>query len=61
MAIVYGNRYRATYDGLDKFLSYSENLFFKGDYKKSLELTISSLNKIDPDIYKKLSNLENNM
>ena len=61
MAIVYGKRYRATYDGLDKFLSYSENLFFKGDYKKSLELTISSLNKIDPDIYKKLSNLENNM
>lgn len=60
MAIVYGNRYRSSYNGLDKYLSYSESLFFKGDYKKSLDLTISSLSKIDPDINNKLLKLDSN-
>ena len=32
-------------------------LFGKGDYKKSLELTINSLNKIEPGIYDKLLKL----
>lgn len=57
MAIVYGNRYRSNTDDLDKRLTYSEVLFNKGDYKKSLELTIETLNKVEPDIYNKLSNL----
>lgn len=54
MAIVYGNRYRSLEKELDRNLNYSESLFFKGDYKKSLELTINSLNKIEPGIYEKL-------
>ena len=54
MAIVYGNRYRSSEKNLDRSLEYSENLFFKGDYKKSLEVTINSLNKIEPGIYDKL-------
>ncbi|MBR2841008.1 MAG: septation ring formation regulator EzrA [Bacilli bacterium] len=54
MAIVYGNRYRSSEKHLDRALEYSENLFFKGDYKKSLEVTINSLNKIEPGIYDKL-------
>lgn len=54
MAIVYGNRYRSSEKDLDRNLKYSENLFFKGEYKKSLELTINSLNKIEPGIYEKL-------
>lgn len=57
MAIVYGNRYRSNTEDLDKRLTYSENLFNKGDYKKSLELTINTLNKVEPDIYNKLSSL----
>lgn len=57
MAIVYGNRYRSNTEDLDKRLTYSEVLFNKGDYKKSLELTIETLNKVEPDIYNKLSNL----
>ena len=32
-------------------------LFAKGDYKKSLDLTINSLNKIEPSIYDKLQRL----
>lgn len=54
MAIVYGNRYRSSEKELDRNLSYSEVLFNKGEYKKSLELTINSLNKIEPGIYEKL-------
>lgn len=57
MAIVYGNRYRSTNKELDKNLIYSEALFNKGEYKKSLELTINTLNRIEPGIYDKLLNL----
>ena len=54
MAIVYGNRYRSREKDLDRNLRYSESLFYKGEYKKSLELTINSLNRIEPGIYEKL-------
>lgn len=57
MAIVYGNRYRSSVDELDKKLTYSEVLFYKGEYHKSLELTINCLNRIEPGIYDKLLNL----
>ncbi len=57
MAIVYGNRFRSNTEDLNKRLTYSEILFNKGDYKKSLELTINTLNKVEPDIYNKLSSL----
>lgn len=57
MAIVYGNRYRSSYDDVNKYLNYSEQLFKNGEYKKSLSCTINSLNKIEPGIYDKLSNL----
>lgn len=57
MAIVYGNRYRVVTEEVNKNLTYSEYLFFKGEYQKSLELSINSLNKIEPGIYNKLLNL----
>ena len=57
MAIVYGNRYRTVTDQINKNLTYSEILFYKGEYNKSLELTINSLNKIEPEIYNKLLNM----
>lgn len=57
MAIVYGNRYRSNEDDLDKSLTYSEVLFYKGDYKQSLELTINALNKVEPGVYDKLTKL----
>ncbi len=53
MAIVYGNRYRVI-DDTNKSLTYSEILFYKGEYQKSLEMTINCLNKIEPGIYNKL-------
>ena len=57
MAIVYGNRYRSSEKDLDRNLTYAEMLLIKGEYKKSLELTINSLNKIEPGIYDKLLKL----
>lgn len=53
-ALVYSNRFRSSYDGLSNKLNLSEQLFLKGEYQKSLELTISLLNKIEPGIYEKL-------
>ncbi|MDD3453221.1 MAG: septation ring formation regulator EzrA [Bacilli bacterium] len=63
MAIVYGNRYRNEENDLEKYLTYAEKLFYKGEYQKSLEITINSLNRIERGIYDKLLNLysdENN-
>ena len=57
MAIVYGNRYRSSVNDLDKYLRYSEKLFYRGEYKKSLEVTINSLNKVEDGIYDKLLKL----
>ena len=54
MAIVYGNRYRVLSDEINKNLTYCELLFYKGDYQKSLELSINTLNKVEPGIYNKL-------
>lgn len=56
-AIVYGNRYRSYYDGVNKSLNYSEQLFYKGEYQKSLEISIDILNKIEPGIYNKILEL----
>ncbi len=53
-ALVYSNRYRSSYEGLSNKLNLSEQLFLKGEYQKSLELTISLLNKIEPGVYDKL-------
>ena len=57
MAIVYGNRYRSEERELEKHLAYAEVLFLRGEYQKSLELTINSLNKIETGIYEKLLRL----
>ncbi len=57
MAIVYGNRYRSSYEEIDKHLNASEVLFNRGEYTKSLELTINVLNRLEPGIYDKLTRL----
>ena len=59
-AIVYGNRFRPLDDGLNKSLETAETLFFKGEYNKSLELSINALNKIDSGTYDKLVTIYNN-
>lgn len=57
MAIVYGNRHRSEKEELDKNLTYAESLFYKGEYKQSLEISINALNRIEKGIYDKLLKL----
>ena len=54
MAIVYGNRYRSEKQELHVGLSKAENLFYKGDYKNSLEISINSIEEVEPGIYERL-------
>lgn len=54
MAIVFGNRYRSVYDDVDHGLSDAEKLFFKGEYKKSLDISIKAVSLVDENIYRKL-------
>ena len=60
MAIVYGNRHRSEREELDKNLTLAEGLFYKGDYQKSLEVSINALNRIEKGIYNKLLKLYGN-
>lgn len=53
-AIVYGNRYRSSKSVINEGLNKAEKLFFSGDYKKSLELSISTLDIVEPGIHKKI-------
>lgn len=60
MAIVYGNRYRSSYKEIDNGLTKAEKEFIKGDYKKSLETSLNTLNAVEPGIHKKLMNAYEN-
>lgn len=57
MTIIYGNRYKPLDKDIENGLDIASQLFFKGNYKKSLETAIASINIIEPDIYKKMLNL----
>lgn len=52
--IVYGNRYRTLNKDVDLGLAKAEIFFEKGSYKNSLKQAISSINIVEPGIYKKL-------
>ena len=54
MAIVYGNRYRVNNKDVEFGLIKAENLFYKGNFKNSLENAINAINIIEPGIYNKL-------
>lgn len=57
IAIVYGNRYR-DYEEVDAGLNDARSKFFKGDYKRALDLAIRTISLVDTDISKKLFNNE---
>ncbi|MDD2490430.1 MAG: septation ring formation regulator EzrA, partial [Bacilli bacterium] len=57
MAIIYGNRYRSSKPIVEEGLNKAEICFIKGDYKRSLELTINTIEIIEPGIYRRLINL----
>jgi len=49
-AIVYGNRFRCDNVEIDKELARAEMLFYKGNYKKALEISFNTLDTYDPGI-----------
>lgn len=49
-AIIYGNRFRKENAEVDKGLSRAEVLFYKGNYKKALEVSFDTLDTFDPGI-----------
>lgn len=49
-AIIYGNRFRKDNNEIDKGLSKAEMLFYKGNYKKALEVSFNTLDTYDPGI-----------
>ena len=57
MTILYGNRYKPVDKDIEQGLDIAGQLFFKGNYKKSLETAIAAINIIEPDIHKKMLNL----
>lgn len=52
--IVYGNRYRSSYEEIDIALNKAEELFRRGKYKESLDLSTKSLSFIDKNIAERL-------
>ena len=52
--IVYGNRYRSSYEEIDVALTRAEELFKRGRYKESLDLTVKSLSFIDKNVMEKI-------
>lgn len=54
LSIVYGNRYRVAHKEIDLGLMNAEKEFFKGNYRKSLEVALNALNLVEPGIHKKL-------
>ena len=53
--IVYGNRYRSSYSDVDVSLDKAENLFRKGLYKESYNISLEALGKIDESIKSKFT------
>ncbi len=52
--IVYGNRYRSSINEVDKELSDAEKMFYKGNYKEALDISIKATSRVDEKIYRKL-------
>ena len=51
--IIYGNRYRSSYEEIDMALTKAEELFKRGKYKESLDLSMKSLSFIDKNVTEK--------
>ena len=57
MAVIYGNRFRVVNTSLNSSLEVSEDLFNKGEFKKSLENSINAINVIEPEFYNTLKSI----
>lgn len=53
-AIVYGNRFRSSNPRVNEGLKKAESLFFRGNFKASLESAIGAINIVEPGIHERL-------
>ena len=53
--ILYGNRYRSIYPEVDQGLEQATSLFYKGQYEKSLEKTIQTIQLVEENPMSKFS------
>ena len=56
IAIVYGNRFRSSYENVDQGLNQAEIMFHRGNYKRSLEISTNVIETIEDNFGKKLDN-----
>ena len=56
-SIVYGNRYRSKNINIDSGLNQAQVLFYKGNYKKSLEVSMATIERVDKDMMKKVKEI----
>ena len=49
--IMYGNRYRTTYQKIDEALNESTELFRKGKYKQSMDLSLKAISEVDDTVF----------
>ena len=50
----YGNRFRSSYTDIDRGLDEARKSFFKGDNKKSLDVSIKAISLVDKNFYQEL-------
>ena len=55
-SIVYGNRYRSYYEEVDRSLCDAEIQYFKGNYKKALDIAVKCISYVDEEFKSKLAN-----
>ena len=56
LAIVYGNRFRSSYENVDQGLNQAEIMFYKGNYKRSLEISTKVIEGVEENFGNKLEN-----
>ena len=49
--IIYGNRYRSTHPKIDEALAESTELFRKGKYKQSMDLSLKAISEVDNTVF----------
>lgn len=58
--IVYGNRYRSEKEKVNEGLNIAEKLFYQGEYKKALEVTMNAIDYVEPGVHNKIIAAYNN-
>ena len=58
--LVYGNRYRPVNNKVNEGLTIAEQLFYKGEYKKALEITMNAIDYVEPGIHNKIKQAYDN-